>query len=156
MKTYPFADRVDGSAWTIGIAVAKWNAEITDVLLQGAVDTCQAAGAQVRVAPVPGAFELPLASKWLLDSGADAVVALGAVIRGDTPHFEYVSLAVTRGLSDLALASGKPVGFGVLTVNTVQQALDRIGPPMGNKGAEAADTVLRMLALRFEMMGIKR
>jgi 6,7-dimethyl-8-ribityllumazine synthase len=100
----------------------------------------------VREMRVPGSFELALACKAALETGADAVVALGVIIRGGTPHFEYISDATTRGLSDVALATGKPVGFGVLTLDDEQQGLDRAGLPGSkeDKGAEAASAALEL------------
>lgn len=141
----------------VGIVVAKWNRFITDKLRQGALDVLSSHGIgqdAVLLAECPGSFEIPTVAKALLDSGkVDGVIALGAVIRGDTPHFEYVSDAVTRGLGRLALDSGKPVIFGVLTTDTVEQALERTGGAMGNKGAEAAITFLEMADL---LAGIRR
>ena len=102
----------------------------------------------VTVAWVPGAFELPLVAKHLASSGwCDSVVCLGAVIRGDTPHFDYVAGEAARGLQEAALATGIPIVFGVLTTDTLQQALDRIGGSEGHKGEEAANTALEMIEL---------
>jgi len=133
----------------IGIAAARFNQFITDQLLQGASDALARHGVEdVTLAWVPGAFELPLAAERLLAlSGVDAVIALGAVIRGGTPHFEYVAGACTRGLTDVALKHGKPVVFGVLTTDTVEQALERADVAEGNKGFDAAMTALHMLGL---------
>lgn len=134
----------------VAFACAKFNGGITVRLLDAALDTLAARGvdpAQVTVAWVPGAFELPLAAAALLDGGFEAVVALGAVIRGDTPHFDYVAGECAAGLSRLALRSGRPVVFGVLTCDTVAQALERAGVGGANKGAEAAATALEMVAL---------
>ena len=105
----------------------------------------------------PGSFELPLACKWCLEHlKVDGVVAIGAVIRGDTPHFDYVCDAVTRGITDLNLQTGIPVSFGVLTTNTVEQALQRAGVDKGNKGAEAALALCDMIALKQEILNISR
>ena len=104
----------------------------------------EASGAEVTEVQVPGSFELPVASKVALDAGADAVVALGVIVRGGTPHFEYVSAAATDGLTRVALDTGKPVGFGGLTLDDEQQGLDRAGLPGSkeDKGAEAAEAAL--------------
>lgn len=141
----------------IAIVAAKWNSIVTDEMVQGAKKALAARGYGVDQVPVyrcPGAFELPLAAQWALEQGkADAVVAIGAVIRGGTPHFEYVCDAVTRGIADLNLRFGKPVAFGVLTTDDVRQARERAGQDKGNKGAEAAIAVLEMLELRGEIRG---
>lgn len=135
----------------IGVVVAKWNAFVTDKLRDSALDTLRAHGvadADILVVDCPGAFEIPTVAKALLDSGAvDGVITLGAVIRGDTPHFDYVCDAVTRGIGQLALGYGKPVIFGILTTDTVEQAMDRTGGAMGDKGAEAALACLEMIDL---------
>ena len=121
-----------------------WHDEITDGLIAGSRRALDAAGATWSLVRVPGSFELPVAAKAALDAGADAVVALGVIIRGGTPHFEYVSAATTDGLSRVALDSGVPVGFGLLTCDTEQQALDRAGLPGSpeDKGREAAEAAL--------------
>ncbi len=135
----------------IGIAVSAWNSEITDALLAGAQSTLLAAGIRKRnivLYRVPGSFELPLAAKWLTEQkGIDGVVAIGCVIQGDTPHFDYICQAVAHGLMKVNLSSGKPVAFGVLTTLNKKQAEDRAGGKLGNKGEEAALTVLEMLAV---------
>ena len=147
----------DGAKPVIAIVAAKWNSFVTDEMVEGARKALQARGFGEDQTPVyrcPGAFELPLAVQWALEEGgADAVVAIGAVIRGDTPHFEYVCDAVTRGITDLNLRFGKPVAFGVLTTDDVRQARERAGQDKGNKGAEAAIAVLEMLELRKAMRG---
>jgi len=135
----------------IGIVAARFNRFITDALVDGARDALSRHGVEpgaITLAWVPGAFELPLAADRLLASGAaDAVIALGAVIRGGTPHFEYVAQACTMGLTEVALRHGKPVVFGVLTTDNVEQALERAGAGQGNKGHDAALTALQMLGL---------
>lgn len=135
----------------IGLAASRFNHFITAELVAGARDALARAGVDddhVVLAWVPGAFELPLAADRLLASGGcDAVVALGAVIRGGTPHFEYVAGECSAGLSHVALKHGKPVAFGVLTTDTVEQALERAGRGDGNKGFDAAMTALYMLGL---------
>jgi len=135
----------------IGIAAARFNHFITDQLLDGALDALQRHGIEgdaVTVAWVPGAFELPLAAQQLLtQAGLDAVIALGAVIRGGTPHFDYVAGECASGLTRVALDCGRPVVFGVLTTDNVEQALERAGAGEGNKGFDAAVTALHMLGL---------
>lgn len=131
---------VDGTGLTIVIVAGHWHDTITDGLIAGATRVLEASGADFSVVRVPGAFELPVVAKAVLDAGADGVVALGVIIRGGTPHFEFVSDAATSGLTRVALDTGKPVGFGVLTLDDEQQGLDRAGLPGSkeDKGAEAA------------------
>jgi 6,7-dimethyl-8-ribityllumazine synthase len=135
----------------LAIVVARFNQFITDRLLDGATDAFLRHGGSVQdleVVRVPGAFELPLAVRRLAEGGRfDAVVALGAVIRGETPHFDYVSSAAASGLAAVMNETGVPVGFGVLTTNTVEQAMDRAGAKAGNKGAEATLTAIEMANL---------
>ena len=135
---------VDGSGLTVAIAAGQWHTAISEGLKAGARRVLEAAGATVVEYAVPGSFELPVVSKAALEAGADAVVALGVIIRGGTPHFEYVSAAATDGLTRVALDTGKPVGFGVLTLDDEQQGLDRAGLPGSteDKGAEAAEAAL--------------
>lgn len=125
---------------SITVIAGSWHDEITDGLIAGAIRALDAAGAQHTLIRVPGAFELPVAAQAALRAGADAVVCLGVIIRGGTPHFEFVSNAATDGLTRVALDEGKPVGFGVLTLDDEQQGLDRAGLPNSreDKGAEAA------------------
>jgi 6,7-dimethyl-8-ribityllumazine synthase len=140
----------DGRGVRIGVVVARFNAFITERLLAGALRALRRAGvadADVTVVRVPGAFEIPLAAKSLASTGVDAVVCLGAVIRGDTPHFDYVSKAVTDGVRQVMLESGVPLAFGVLTTNTVEQAVERSAEDEGNKGAEAVTTALEMASV---------
>jgi 6,7-dimethyl-8-ribityllumazine synthase len=142
---------VDGRGLKITIVAGQWHEEITNGLLAGAHRALEAAGADVTEIRVPGSFELPVASRAALDAGADAVVALGVIIRGGTPHFEYVSDAATSGLTQVSILTGKPVGFGVLTLDDEQQGLDRAGLPGSkeDKGAEAAEAaVATALVLR--------
>lgn len=137
--------------WHLTIVKAEWNVEITDKLLAGAMTLLSQAGVpekNIRVLNVPGSFELPLGAQWALEHHhSDAVICLGAVIRGETPHFDYVCQAVSAGIKDVALKFNKPVIFGVLTDDTPQQSHDRSGGKHGNKGTEAAATALKMLAL---------
>ena len=142
--------KTDGSGLKITIVSGLWHNRIADGLFAGARAVLDASGADVTIVQVPGSFELPVAAKVALDSGADAVVALGVIVRGETPHFEYVSAAATDGLTRVALDSGKPVGFGVLTVDDEQQGLDRAGLPeskedVGGRAAEAAIAMVHVL-----------
>lgn len=139
---------VDGSGLRIGIVAASWHTQVMDGLLAGAQRALAEAGAaDVEVVRVPGAFELPLGAARLLER-CDAVVALGVVIRGGTPHFEYVCAAATDGLLRASLDAKRPVGFGLLTCDDEQQAIDRAGLPgsQEDKGAEAAQAALAMAA----------
>lgn len=142
---------------TIGIAVSTYNSNITRRLRDGAVETLKAAGIpenRILVAQVPGAWELPLACMQLVEqSEVTAVLALGAVIRGETSHDQHINRAVSTALMDLMLSSGKPVGFGLLTCNTMEQAIHRAGGNVGNKGRETAEAVLAMLNLKIEPAG---
>ena len=134
----------DGTGLKVTIVSGLWHHEIAAGLLAGAHRVLDASGAEVTVVQVPGSFELPVAAKAALEAGADAVVALGVIVRGGTPHFEYVSAAATDGLTRVALDTGKAVGFGVLTLDDEQQGLDRAGLPGSkeDKGAEAAQAAL--------------
>lgn len=134
----------DGTGLKITIVAGLWHTEIAEGLLAGAQRVLAASGAEVTEIRVPGSFELPVVAKAALDRGADAVVALGVIIRGGTPHFEYVSDAATSGLTNVSISTGKPVGFGVLTLEDEQQGLDRAGLPGSkeDKGAEAAEAAL--------------
>ena len=141
---------VDGTGLTVVIVAGRWHDVITDGLIAGATRVLEASGATFSVVRVPGSFELPVACKIALENGADAVVALGVIIRGGTPHFEYVSAAATDGLTRVALDTGKPVGFGVLTLDDERQGLDRAGLPgskedKGREAAEAAIATVRAL-----------
>jgi 6,7-dimethyl-8-ribityllumazine synthase len=141
----PHPETLDGKGVRVAIVAGSWHEEISNGLIDGAtrfLDGCSASWELIRV---PGSFELPVVSKKALESGFDAVVALGVIIRGGTPHFEYVAHAATQGLTDVALETRKSVGFGVLTLDTEQQGIDRAGFPNSSedKGAEAADAAVR-------------
>lgn len=140
---------LDATGMRLAIAVARFNRDITERLLEGAERAAREHGADdVSIVWVPGAFELPLVAKHLAASGAvDAVVCLGAVIRGETAHFEYVAGECASGIARAALDTGVPVVFGVLTVDDRQQALDRVGGKEGHKGEEAAATAIEMVSL---------
>lgn len=131
---------VDATGLNIVIVAGQWHDVITDAMIASAQRTIDASGATHSLVRVAGSFELPVVCKAVLEAGADAVVALGVIIRGGTPHFEFVSDAATSGLTRVALDTGKPVGFGVLTLDDEQQGLDRAGLPDSkeDKGDEAA------------------
>lgn len=143
------------SGVTIAILVSRFNSFITDRLLEGAISTYTRHGGsmeQLDVVHVPGAFELPVAAKKLAAKGGlDAIVALSAVVRGATPHFEYVSSAATSGLSTVSLEFGIPIGFGVLTTDTVEQAIERAGSKNGNRGSDAMLSAIEMANLIKEI-----
>lgn len=144
--------RADGRGCRVAIAVARFHEQITDRLLQGALQALATAGTSrddIAVAWVPGAFELPLAAQaFCARADRDAVIVLGAVIRGDTSHYDYVCQAAADGALRVSLDHGVPVAFGVLTCENMQQALDRAGGTVGNKGADAAMAALEMVAVR--------
>jgi len=149
MPTY--TGRTRGEGHRVGIVVSRFNDLITERLLAGArsclVDHGVAEDA-IEVAWAPGAWELPLAAQLLIEGRqCDAIVALGCVIRGDTPHFDFVAGAAATGLANLSARTGRPVTFGVLTTDTTEQALSRAGGKVGNKGWEAAQAALEMLDL---------
>ncbi|AYG04227.1 6,7-dimethyl-8-ribityllumazine synthase [Gryllotalpicola protaetiae] len=147
-------EKIDATGLRVVVVAGTWHDVITDGLIAGARRVLEESGARHSLVRVPGSFELPVVAKAALEAGADAVVALGVIIRGGTPHFEYVSSAATDGLTRVALDTGKPVGFGVLTLDDEQQGLDRAGLPgsQEDKGAEAAHaalaTALTLRALR--------
>ena len=147
----PIIEAVSAPDLSVTIVAGTWHETIATGLLDGARRYLERTGAQVSIIRVPGSFELPLACQAALHNGADAVVALGVIVRGGTPHFEYVASATTDGLTRVALDSGKPVGFGVLTVDDEAQGIDRAGleGSSEDKGAEAADAAVRLaLTLR--------
>lgn len=133
----------------IGIVHAQWHSEIVEELVRGAVDELLAAGvssAHIRHVVVPGSFELPIvASAWARSEAVHAVICLGVIVRGDTPHFDYVAGPVAHALQQIAISTEKPCAFGVLTTNTVEQAWERAGGIHGHKGREAAQVVLQTL-----------
>lgn len=139
----------------IAIVVARFNEFITSKLLSGCIDCLirhEAADEDLTVAWVPGAFEIPMAAKKLAESGKyDAVICLGAVIRGATPHFDYVCAEASKGIAQVSMQTGVPVAFGVLTTENIQQAVERAGTKAGNKGADCAMTAMEMVNLFKEM-----
>jgi 6,7-dimethyl-8-ribityllumazine synthase len=138
-----------GDGLRIGVALARFNQSVTDLLLAGTLEALTHHGVAddaIDVATVPGAFELPLCAQRMAATGRyDALVCLGAVVRGQTPHFEYVAAEAARGIADVARRHDVPVAFGVLTTDTIEQALARAGGERGNKGYEAAVTALEMV-----------
>lgn len=152
-KTLEGAIQAEG--YKFGIVLSRFNAFITDRLLEGALDCLGRNGADmdaVTVVRVPGAFEIPLACLKMAQTGAvDAVIALGAVIRGATPHFNYISTEVAKGIASASLQTGVPITFGVITSDTIEQAIERAGTKAGNKGWDAALSAIEMVNL-FENM----
>ena len=133
------------------IIVSRFNDFITSRLLEGSKDALLRHGADenlISVIRVPGSFEIPLTAKWLASKDYDAIICLGAIIRGDTPHFEYIAAEATKGIASVMLETGKPVIFGILTTDTIEQAIERAGTKSGNKGFDAALTAIEMLDLR--------
>jgi len=142
---------LDAKGQKVGIVVSRFNSFICERLLEGAIDALVRHGADeadIHVARVPGAFEIPLAAKKMAKAGKyDALICLGAVIRGSTPHFDYVASEVTKGVASVSLESGVPIAFGVLTTDTIEQAVERAGTKAGNKGFEAAVTAIETVNL---------
>ena len=148
LSEYDFSKVPDASNMCFGIVVAEWNAEITDALLQGTVSTLEKHGAlpeNIHVKTVPGSFELVYgAHQMTLNGGYDAIIILGSVIRGETPHFDYICQGVTYGITRLNATSEIPVIYGLLTTDNWQQAKDRSGGRLGNKGDECAVVAIKM------------
>ncbi len=151
--------KLDATGLRFGLVVAQFNNLVTDRLQTGAIDALCRHGAReddIDVVQTPGAFDLPLFAKKMAASGRyDAIVCLGAVIRGDTPHFDYVSAAMTQGIREVMMTHGLPVTFGVLTTDSVEQALDRAGAKAGNKGFDAALAAIEMVNALKELEGKK-
>lgn len=149
IKTIEGGMVLDGSRFAV--VVGRWNSFVVEHLLEGALDTLKRHGAkdeEIEIIRVPGAFEIPLTAKKLAEGGKyDAIVALGAVIRGGTPHFEFVAGECTKGLANVSMDFGIPVAFGVLTVDTIEQAIERAGTKAGNKGEEATLAIIEMVNL---------
>ena len=150
-----YKGRLDASGLRVGIVVARFNELVSQRLLDGAVDTLLRHGADdehLTVVWVPGSFEIPIAARTLAEQGEiDAVICVGAVIRGETAHFDYVAGEAARGVAAVHASTGVPAGFGVLTVDTLEQALDRAGGKHGNKGADAAIAAIEMANLLREL-----
>lgn len=153
MKTYPISR--DATGMRFGIIVGRFNHLVCERLLEGCCEELEARGADaddLHVAWVPGAFEIPQAARIMAETGRyDAIVALGAVIRGETAHFDYVCRAVTDGVREVIRDTGVPIGFGVLTTEDTEQALARVGGDEGNKGADAALAALEMASLMLAL-----
>jgi len=145
---------LQGQGVKVAIVVSRFNSFITDRLLEGALDALRRHGVEekgITVVRVPGSFEIPLGVRRAAGQKVDAVIALGALIRGGTPHFDYLSAEVTKGVAQVMLETGIPVSFGVLTTDTGEQAIERAGTKAGNKGAEAAQSALEMVSLLRRM-----
>ena len=155
LSEYGHASVPEASKMRFGIVVSDWNREVTDALLEGAARTLKKHGAtdnNIVIRRVPGSFELTLGAQFLAEyDDLDAVICLGCIIQGETPHFNYICQGVTQGITQLNLEYNIPFIFGVLTTLNLQQALDRAGGKLGNKGDEAAITAIKMAALQREM-----
>lgn len=145
----PVQAHLNAAGFKFAVVCARFNNVITDRLLAGALDALKSSGASdIEIVKVPGSWELPIAAKTIAESKKpDAIIALGAVIRGDTPHFDFVAGQAASGLAAVQLETGIPVAFGVLTTNTIEQATDRAGGKGGNKGYDAAITAIEMAEL---------
>lgn len=149
-----FQGKLIGENQRIGIVVTRFNEFITNKLLSGCLDTLTRHGVDtenIDIAWVPGAFEMPLVAQKMVARDYNAVICLGAVIRGATPHFEYVSAEVTKGIAQVGLNTGVPVIYGVITTDTIEQAIERAGTKAGNKGSDAAVTAIEMINLLNEI-----
>jgi 6,7-dimethyl-8-ribityllumazine synthase len=155
MSYQTFQGSLDASKLRIGVIVSRFNEFITEQLAKGALDVLEKHGCpheNIHFVKVPGAWELAIAAKHLAPV-CDAIIALGAVVRGDTPHFEYVAGGTTDGLNRVSLDTGVPIAFGVLTTDDMQQAMDRAGGKSGNKGAEAAEVAIELANLIHSLKG---
>jgi len=155
LQTVVHEGHLNGQGFRFAIVASRWNDFISSRLVEGALDALERLGAdekQVKVFKVPGAFEIPLLALRLAESEKfDAIICLGTIIRGQTPHFEYIAGEVTRGIGEAGLQTGIPVVFGVVTADTVDQAIDRAGVKLGNKGFEAATTAVELANLYKEV-----
>jgi 6,7-dimethyl-8-ribityllumazine synthase len=146
-----FEGKLQAEGKKFGIVIARFNSFIAERLLEGALDTLVRSGVKdgdIEVARVPGAFEIPLVAQKMVKSGRyDAVICLGAVIRGSTPHFDFVANEATKGIAQASMESGVPIIFGVLTTDSIEQAIERAGSKAGNKGSECAVTAIEMVNL---------
>ncbi|MBV8829538.1 MAG: 6,7-dimethyl-8-ribityllumazine synthase [Acidobacteriaceae bacterium] len=157
MSYQTFHGTLDGSNLRIGVVVSRFNEFITEALAKGALETLEKKGCRqenITVLKVPGAWELPVAAR-ALTGRCDAIVAIGAVVRGDTPHFDYVAGGAADGLQAVSVETGIPIAFGVLTTDNMQQAMDRAGGKSGNKGAEAAEVAIELANLLKTLKGSK-
>ncbi len=152
LSEYVLSSVPDGNEMKFGIVVSEWNYDVTGALMRGAVDTLKKHGVQdedILVKHVPGSFELTLGGQFFAEyTDVDAIILLGCVIQGETRHFDFICQGVTKGATDLNIKYNLPVIFGLLTTENQQQALDRAGGRLGNKGDEAAVTALKMVALQ--------
>ena len=148
---------LNGQGFRFAIVASRWNDFISSRLVEGALDALERLGAdekQVEVFRVPGAFEIPLLALRLAESEKfDAIICIGTIIRGQTPHFEYIAGEVTRGIGEAGLQTGVPVVYGIVTADTVDQAIDRAGVKLGNKGFEAATTAVELVNLYKAVFG---
>ncbi|KPV40575.1 6,7-dimethyl-8-ribityllumazine synthase [Thiohalorhabdus denitrificans] len=155
MKT--IEGRLDASGLRFGLIASRFNSLVVDHMVGGAEDILVRNGADgddLTLVRVPGSFEIPLAAQRMAASGRfDAVIALGAVIRGSTPHFDYVAAEVSKGLAQVQMESGVPVGYGIITTDTLEQAIERAGTKAGNKGADAAMAALEMVRVMGQLEG---
>lgn len=143
-----YEGKLVGEGQKIGIVISRFNEFITSKLLSGCLDALTRHNVKtddIEIVWVPGAFEIPLVAQKMALMNYDAVICLGAVIRGATPHFEYVSAEVTKGIAQVGLASGKPVIYGIITADTIEQAIERAGTKAGNKGVDAAISAMEMV-----------
>ena len=150
---------LNGQGFRFAIVASRWNDFISSRLVEGALDALERLGVdekQVEVFRVPGAFEIPLLALRLAESEKfDAIICIGTIIRGQTPHFEYIAGEVTRGIGEAGLQTGVPVVYGVVTADTVDQAIDRAGVKLGNKGFEAATTAVEIVNLYKTVKGVE-
>ena len=150
-----FEGKLTAKGLKFGIVVSRFNSFISERLLEGAMDALRRSGAEdedCSVVRVPGAFEIPLASKKMVQTGRfDAIICLGCVIRGATPHYAYIAAEVTKGIASLSLESEIPIAFGILTTETIEQAIERAGTKVGNKGFDAAMSAIEMANLLKEI-----
>lgn len=155
LSEYDLTSVPSASDMKFGIVVAEWNYEVTGALAQGAIDTLKMHGAKdenIILKHVPGSFELTLGAQYLAEfTNVDAIIILGCVIQGETRHFDFICEGVTQGITTLNIKYNKPFIFGLLTTDNEQQALDRAGGRLGNKGDEAAVTAIKMLALKNDL-----
>lgn len=155
LSDYDFNSVPNAEKMRFGIVVSEWNYNITGALLQGAITTLKKHGAKdenIFVHYVPGSFELTFGSAQMIQSGkVDAVIAIGCVVRGDTPHFDYVCAGTTQGIAHLNATTDTPVIYGLITTNNMQQAEDRAGGCLGNKGDECAVTAIKMIDLKLKL-----
>ena len=155
LSDYDFNQVPNAEPMKFGIVVSEWNADITGALLEGAVETLKRHGAKeenISVKTVPGSFELTFGAHCFIESGlVDAVIAIGCVIRGDTPHFDYVCMGATQGIAHLNATGKVPVIYGLITTNNLAQAEERAGGKLGNKGTECAVTAIKMIDFAWNL-----